>query len=96
MTPNQYINKAIHAINTDQPNLAMLYMRRGMEVLEERRRARLLEQPFGAFVLLGEEFEKLGQAIVDSVVPAFKVFADVMEGFQRQVDRDFFALVGDN
>lgn len=37
MTTDQLITKAIHAINTGQPNLAQLYMRKAAQQIEQHR-----------------------------------------------------------
>lgn len=67
LTPNDYINKAIHAINTDQPNLAMLYMRRGYKEMQALRPDGFLDVQYAlyhfreAMMQVGKAFERLGR-----------------------------------
>jgi hypothetical protein len=84
MTPNDYIEKAKHALLTHQPNLAMLYMRRGLGVLEQRRRAYLQGSVEGQFILLSEDVTKMTQALV-AVRPALKMAGDSFEALHRRL-----------
>ena len=91
MNPSDYISKAIHAINTDQPNLAMLYMKRGYLEMKLRRRDPMLDARDGINVF-AEAF--------NSLIPMFEEVANVFMKFgqnlQRVYDREFYALVADN
>jgi hypothetical protein len=88
---NYYIDRAIHAINTDQPNLAMLYMRRGIQESKKNNPNPALDFKYGV------------QAFVDALRPLNQVFQEVAEIFMkfgREVqgvyDQEFYALVSDN
>ncbi|MCC3276399.1 hypothetical protein LJ753_11010 [Arthrobacter sp. zg-Y20] len=53
MTPDQLITKAIHCLNTGQPNLAKLYMKKGAATIREQRRriaTEKFELIYGAFL----------------------------------------------
>ncbi len=52
MTPDQLITKAIHCLNTGQPNLAKLYMQKGAAIIREQRRrtaSEMFELLYGSF-----------------------------------------------
>lgn len=86
MTPSDYIDKAIHAINTDQPNLAMLYMRRGIVESNRVRAQRRMNTVTGQLGLFVEALSEFGNSLVKQVTPMFQAFAEVFtrleEGFQ--------------
>lgn len=79
MTPNDYIDKAIHAINTDQPNLAMLYMKRGYKEMQRLRPDTLLDfiQAMQNFNVVFEQINNrllaIGNAMVNAVQDTMKV-----------------------
>ena len=89
MTPDHYIEKAKHAMLTGQPNLAMLYMRRGMVILDQRRREHLMGSIEGRFILLGEDINELGKVFVDAFTPAVKAANAAVESFHRQLLRAY-------
>lgn len=97
MTPNDYIEKAKHAIATDQPMLAMLYMQRGMVDLDRRRRDHLMGSVEGRFILLGEDINAMGQAMVEAFTPAVKAATKAFEQFHFELlkayDQEFDAMV---
>lgn len=91
MNTSYYIDKAIHAINTEQPNLAMLYMRRGIVESKRNHPNPMLDFYDGC------------QAFVVALRPLNQVFQEVAEIFmkfgqevQRVYDQEFYALVADN
>lgn len=52
MTTEQLISKAIHCLNTGQPNLAKLYMQKGAATIREQRRRTATEMSellYGSF-----------------------------------------------
>lgn len=99
MTPNDYIEKAKHAIATDQPMLAMLYMQRGMVDLDRRRREHLMGSVEGRFILLGEDVNAMGQAMVEAFKPAMEMATKAFESFHHELlkayDQEFYALVSE-
>jgi hypothetical protein len=95
MTPSEYIDKAIHAINTDQPNLAMLYLRRGMVESDEIRRQRKMKSVMGQLSLMAEAFADFGRAITEQVAPVFKVFAAAFSGWEEEMDNRFWMQVSE-
>lgn len=90
MTTSYYIDKAIHAINTDQPNLAMLYLRRGIVESRKNYPNAWLDARDGiqaiadAFNSLVDLFAEVGQAFT-------KFYRDI----QGYYDQEFYALVND-
>jgi len=84
MTPNDYIEKAKHALLTHQPNLAMMYMRRGLGVLEQRRRAHLQTSIEGHFTLLAEDVNKMTQAL-GATGPALRTAGNAFEAMHRRL-----------
>jgi len=98
MTPDHYIEKAKHAMLTGQPNLAMLYMKRGMVILDQRRRAHLRKSIPGMFTLLAEDMIEVGRIFNESVTPMFKAANEAFENFHRQLLEQYqndFALVSE-
>jgi hypothetical protein len=95
MTPSEYIDKAIHAINTDQPNLAMLYMQRGMVETDRIRRERKMQSVMGQLSLIADAFADLGRAITEQVAPVFKVFAAAFSGWEEEMDNRFWMQVSE-
>jgi recombinational DNA repair ATPase RecF len=103
MTPDHYIEKAKHAMLTGQPNLAMLYMKRGMVILDQRRRAHLMKTWDGQLILFGEAMNELGRVFVESFTPAVRAANVAVESFHRQLLEAFdqeltqmeFALVSE-
>ena len=99
MNPNYYVAKAIHALNTGQPNLAMLYMQRGMVELERRRREHLKGSIAGQFVLLGEAVNEMTEMFVRAFAPAITAATKAMNEFHadllKSYDQEFFALVNE-
>lgn len=71
MTTDLLISKAIHALNTGQPNLSKLYMRKALEQTEQHRREidphREARQRLEAFY---EGVRGIAQAYIDAVRPA--------------------------
>lgn len=88
MNPSDYISKAIHAIETDQPNLAMLYMKRGIEESRKRNPNPMIDAKYAilAFARAMEEVNKSIEASVRAMIEAFRPAA-------RWHD---YALVADN
>lgn len=83
MTPNDYINKAIHAIETDQPNLAILYMRRGIQVSKlSRWEAMAACSPFGPVEVAIERFAEGLAVIGEAFRPVFDAFTRLGEAMQ--------------
>jgi hypothetical protein len=89
MTPSDYIDKAIHAINTDQPNLAMLYLQRGMTESDELRRQRRMRNVMGQLSLIADAFADFGRAITEQVAPAFRVFASAFHDWEEGLQSDY-------
>lgn len=95
MTTDELIAQAIHAINTNQPRMANLYMKNALEQTEQRRRelnpigwqARQLTK---AFQTIGDGMAKVGQAWADIFESFSKAFAPET-GIDRKTD---YALVG--
>ena len=86
-----YVLKAQRAIETGQPNLAMLYMRRGIQESKKNNPNPMLDFHDGC------------QAFVVALRPLNQVFQEVAEVFmkfgrdvQRVYDQEFYALVADN
>jgi hypothetical protein len=91
MNTSYYIDKAIHAINTDQPNLAMLYMKRGIVESKRNHPNPMLDLKYGlqAFAeALNEVGEAFGRAAI-AMVNAFRPIAEIYSGYYP----DDFALV---
>lgn len=88
MTTSYYIDKAIHAINTDQPNLAMLYMRRGIVESRKNYPNQWLDAQDG--------FRTIANAMT-SLFTMFEEVAEVFMKFGRELqgfyDQEFYALV---
>jgi len=99
MNPDYYVEKARKAMLTDQPNLAMLYMNRGIEILEQRRRAHLMGSIEGRFILLGEEVDAMAQTMVKAFAPAMDYVVKAFESFHVNLleayDQEFYALVSE-
>lgn len=99
MNPNDYIEKAKHAMLTDQPNLAMLYMNRGMQILDARRREHLMGSIEGRFILLGEDVNAMGQVIREAFTPALQAATKAFDMFHSELlkayDQEFYALVSE-
>ena len=91
MNTSYYIDKAIHAINTEQPNLAMLYMRRGIVESKRNHSNPMLDarDRIHGFVVA-----------FNSLIPMFeevaKIFMKFGQEVQRVYDQEFYALVADN
>ena len=106
MTTDELISKAIHAINTNQPRLAQLYMRNALQQTEHLRRQldpwRALRANLQAFTdgLQGimEAYmgavESVAHMIADSVMPAIKAAADGLRSTASDSRRCDFTLVG--
>ncbi len=90
MTPNDYIEKAKHALLTDQPNLAMLYMRRGL--VEMKRRRPTLQDSFDAANEAVREFGRAFNSLVDVFSSVFDAFAGVATSITEMYDREFFEI----
>jgi hypothetical protein len=95
LSPNDYINKAKHALLTGQPNLAMLYMKRGTEILEQRRRAYLMTSIEGRFVLLGEEVDAMAEQMVRAFQPGLQAVAKAFDMFHAELLQSQYALVSE-
>lgn len=95
MTTDELISKAIHAINTNQPRLAQLYMRNALRQTDQLRRelnpigwqARQLTK---AFQTIGDGIAKVGQAWAGIFESFSKAFAPEA-GIDRKTN---YALVG--
>lgn len=88
-----YVLKAQRAIETGQPNLAMLYMRRGIQESKKNNPNPMLDLKYGvqAFAeALNEVGEAFGRAAI-SMVNAFRPIAEIYSGYYR----DDFALVNE-
>lgn len=90
MKPNDYINKAIHALNTDQPNLAMLYMRRGYVEMKKLRHDPWLDARDGIRV-----FGEAMNSLINVFAEVAKVFEPFAQNLQKLFDQDFYELVND-
>ena len=75
---NDYMTKAIRAINTGQPNLAMLYMRRGLSDSEEGRH-------WLAWFDAKRDAQLRMVANMKLVVSAFDLFAEALCGMGRSM-----------
>jgi hypothetical protein len=91
MNTSYYIDKAIHAINTDQPNLAMLYMKRGIVESKRNHPNPMLDLKYGlrafaeAINEVGRAFERAGALMFEALRP----IAEIYSGYYP----DDFALV---
>lgn len=78
MTTDELITRARRAIETGQPNLAKLYMRKALEQTEQHRRQldpwRVLRQNLQAF---GDAVQAVAKAYVDAIEPVAKHIAEV-------------------
>lgn len=92
MTPNDYINKAIHAIETDQPNLAMLYMQRGITEMRRLRHDPWLDVQWG-IAEFADALNKLGQAFGNMAQILFDAFQPMVDWYSYR--QDDFVLVSD-
>jgi len=90
MTPTEYIDKAIHAINTDQPNLAMLYMKRGYREMKRLRPDPWLDLRDGI-----NTFAEAMGSLFDVFTDVAKVFEKFGQNVQGVYDQEFYALVND-
>ena len=90
MKPNDYINKAIHALNTDQPNLAMLYMRRGYVEMKRLRHDPWLDARDGIMI-----FSEAMNSLINVFAEVAKVFEPFAQNLQKLFDQDFYELVND-
>lgn len=79
MTTNDYIEKAKQAIATDQPNLAMLYMSRGMQDLDQRRLTHPYEMMFLGFRRLSLGCDRASFAIRDAFAAVHEEIAKMRE-----------------
>lgn len=99
MNPDYYVGKARHALETGQPNLAMLYMQRGMVELERRRREHLKGSIAGQFILLGEAVNEMAETIARAFHPMAVAATKAMNEFHAELlksyDQEFFALVNE-
>ena len=71
MTPQEYIRKAQHCIHTNQPNLAMLYLRKGIEQTDR-------DMWHRAWEITGLHTRRIGMAFVEigkQVSYASRIFA---------------------
>lgn len=84
MSPNDYIEKAKHALATDQPNLAMLYMKRGCQVLDRQRIDYLKATPQGQLILVGEAIAKLGDSFYKPFQPT-RAINDALSNYQAML-----------
>lgn len=95
MTTDELITNAIHAINTNQPRMASLYMKNALEQTDKRRRelnpidwqARQMVQGFQAF---GEAIANVGKAWAEIFEYVSKAFAPE-PGIEHKAN---YALVG--
>lgn len=95
MTTDELISQAIHAIETNQPRMANLYMKNALEQTEKRRRelnpiawqARQMVQGFQAF---GEAIANVGKAWAEIFEYVTRAFAPE-SGIDRKTN---YALVG--
>lgn len=87
MTPDDYICKAIRAIETDQPNLAMLYMRRGI-IEMKRLNPNPLQDVIDGMIAFATALNHLAETFVTAVATAFEPFA-------RAINQADFALVSE-
>lgn len=79
MTPNDYIEKAKHAIETGQPNLAMLYMQRGIVILDQRCLVHPYEMMKLAFDQASVGMDRAAFAIQDTFVAIHRFIAGLRE-----------------
>ena len=77
MTTDELITRARRAIETGQPNLAQLYMRKALEQTEQHRRQldpwRALRANLQAF---SDGLQKIAKAYVDAIEPVAKHIAE--------------------
>ena len=91
MTTDHCIERAIHAINTGQPNLAMLYMRRGIEESRRQNPNAWLDCRDGMTAFVGAL-----NSLIDVFAEVARVFMKFGQDVQRVYDQEFYALVADN
>ena len=95
MTTDELITRARRAIETGQPNLAMLYMRNASEQIDLERRklnpvAWQARQLTKAFQAIGETIASAGQAWVQ----IFETFAEAFAPESNIERKSQYALVG--
>jgi 2-keto-3-deoxy-galactonokinase len=98
MNPDYYVEKARKAILTNQPNLAMLYMNRGTQILEQRRRAYMRRTLQGQLTLLGEDMYAIAEEMANSFAPAVEAAAKSFNEFHFQMLKSMqidYALVSE-
>lgn len=106
MTTDELITRARRAIETGQPNLAQLYMRKALEQTEQHRRqldpwralrANLQEFSDGLQGIVKayiEAVEPVAHIIADSITPAIKAVADGLRSTASDSRRSDFTLAG--
>lgn len=85
MTPGQLLNKAEHAILTGQPNLAMIYLRRAEEILDQRAAAHMRWKLGHAVAGLGRALQALPRHFED----AARAIGKMIGGYNDYYDRVF-------
>ena len=95
MTTDELITQAIHAINTNQPRMANLYMKNALEQTDKRRRelnplAWQARQMAQGFQNIGDAIAKAGQAWARIIEDVTRAFAPE-SGIDRKTN---YALVG--
>ena len=88
MTTAELMTRAQHAIKTNQPRLAQLYMRKALEQTDQLRRE--LDPQAYAFRQLSRNLqdfadglERLGRTFVDVLASNFKPFAQALGGIDQ-------------
>ncbi|MEV7645907.1 MULTISPECIES: hypothetical protein [Actinomycetes] len=77
MSTDELITRAQKAIETGQPNLAQLYMRKALEQTNQQRREL---NPIG---WQARQLTKAFQSIGDAITKAGKQWADIFESFSK-------------
>ena len=94
MTPDDYITKAIHALRTEQPNLAMLYMKRGYTEMRRLRKDPEFDLRVG-IAAFTEALNEIGVAFETAARAMFKAFEPIAKIYTGYWTQDDFALVAD-
>lgn len=91
LTVEQLMAQIIKFLETDQPNMAVLYMKKALELLKKEKAQRLLDRGLSFFARLAEAFAGVFNAVAEAVVPVIAAFTKLGEAFQSD-----FALAADN
>lgn len=87
LTVEQLVEEAIKAFSTGQPNLACLYIRKALVLLDEARTRVVIVTVLDVMAKIVDRIEEFICGVVDSVARVFSFIAEVTQGD--------YALVGE-